>query len=72
MEGDDFEPRLGRIGKGGRAPRYLDQVMRAASLAGRKTAANGRRFNGSRIGRGASIARAIASAAAGVTPWDST
>lgn len=61
MSDDDFEPRLGRIGKAGKEPRYLSQVLRAAHLAGTKVAVRGRRFEGSRIGRGASIARAIAS-----------
>lgn len=61
MGEDEFEPRLGRVGKRGKAPRYLKQVMTAATKAGLKKAGSGRRFDGRRIGRGASLARALAS-----------
>jgi len=62
---DDFEPRLGRIrARGGkRGERYLRQVLRAVSSAsGRALTAAGRRsrFDGSRIGRGAGVGRALA------------
>ncbi|HYE28311.1 MAG TPA: relaxase/mobilization nuclease RlxS [Allosphingosinicella sp.] len=63
MESEEFEPRLGRI----RAPasrrgrRYLYAVLVAAARAGGLKRGKGRRFDGSRIGRGSSVARLLAS-----------
>ena len=60
---DDFEPRLGRqrskSGKQGR--KFLHRVLAATSLAGGLRNAVNRRFDGSRIGRGASIGRLLGS-----------
>ena len=60
---DDFEPRLGRqrskSGKQGR--KFLHRVLAATSLAGGVRSAVNRRFDGSRIGRGASIGRLLGS-----------
>jgi len=58
---DEFEPRLGRMRGKGREARYISQVVRAARRAGRRTGIRSRRFDGSRIGRGASIARVLGS-----------
>lgn len=60
MNDEEFEPRLGRIGARGKDARYLDRVARAARRAGHG-ASRRRRFDGSRIGRGASIARVLRS-----------
>ncbi len=61
MSEDEFEPRLGRIrargGKKGR--RYLGRVAAAAARAGTVTGVRNRRFDGSRIGRGAATARLL-------------
>jgi hypothetical protein len=57
---DDFEPRLGRQGNTGSkkagklATRYASRVAIAAGLIG--GAKGGRKFVGSRIGRGAAVA----------------
>ena len=59
MRDDEFEPRLGRIGRG-KDTRYLNKVVKAAKRAGMKTGRRGH-FDGSRIGRGASIARVLRS-----------
>lgn len=62
MQEDDFEPRLGRM----RAPasrrgrKYLYAVLVAAARAGGLKPGKGRRFDGSRIGRGSSVARLLA------------
>ena len=63
MSDDEFEPKLGRIGnKGGkRGARYAARVVLAARLAGSKTGVRNRRFDGSRIGRGASMGRLLSS-----------
>lgn len=60
MHDDEFTPRLGRMRSLGKEPRYLNQVMKAARRAGRRTGKS-RRFDGSRIGRGASVARVLRS-----------
>jgi len=55
MSEDDFEPRLGRM-RSARSPRgrkYLGSVLAAALRAGLPDKQGGRRFGGSRIGRGA-------------------
>jgi type IV secretory pathway VirD2 relaxase len=62
---DDFKPRLGKIRAQGsrRSQRYLARVLRAASVAsGRALGRLGpsRRFDGSRIGRGAGAGRVLA------------
>lgn len=63
MKDDEFTPRLGRTrGKDGkRTAKYLGRVVVAARLAVAKTGVRGRRFDGSRIGRGASIGRLLSS-----------
>ena len=63
MPDDDFTPKLGRTrGKDGtRALKYGGRVLVAARLAGSKIGVRSRRFDGSRIGRGASIGRLLSS-----------
>jgi type IV secretory pathway VirD2 relaxase len=63
MKDDEFEPRLGKKrGKDGkRTARYVGRVVVAARLAGVTTGVRSRRFDGSRIGRGASIGRLLSS-----------
>jgi type IV secretory pathway VirD2 relaxase len=63
MPDDDFTPKLGRTrGKDGkRALKYGGRILVAARLAGRKVGVRSRRFDGSRIGRGASIGRLLSS-----------
>ncbi|MDH4743816.1 DUF3363 domain-containing protein [Sphingomonas sp. CBMAI 2297] len=61
MAQDDFELWLGHIGKD--RP-FAQQVRKAANLAGgahRSSAARARRFDGSRIGRGAGVGRVLGS-----------
>ena len=61
---DEFEPRLGRIrSKGaGKSTRFLNQVLRAAAMATpAKSGRAGKRFHGSRIGRGAGVGRVLSS-----------
>ncbi len=63
-EEDDFTPRLGKIrnrGGGKRARRYLATVVVAAVRSAEKGAISNRRFDGSRIGRGASMGRLLSS-----------
>jgi len=63
MSEDEFEPRLGRIRNlgGKKARKYLGRVVAAAARAGGGTGIRNRRFDGSRIGRGASIGRVLGS-----------
>ncbi len=63
MSDDDFTPKLGRkSGKDGkRVIKYGGRILAAARLAGSKTGVRSRRFDGSRIGRGASMGRLLAS-----------
>lgn len=63
MPDDDFTPKLGRKrGKDGkRVTKYGGRILVAARLAGAKTGVRSRRFDGSRIGRGASIGRLLSS-----------
>lgn len=63
MPDDDFTPKLGKKrGKDGkRALKYGGRILVAARLAGAKTGVRSRRFDGSRIGRGASIGRLLSS-----------
>ena len=61
---DDFTPRLGRQknrGKGKQARRYLARVVATAIRSAEKGSVRNRRFDGSRIGRGASIGRLLSS-----------
>ncbi|SLJ91218.1 relaxase/mobilization nuclease RlxS [Novosphingobium mathurense] len=60
MRDDEFEPHLGRLRGRGKEQRYLNRVVKAAKRAGMKTGRRGR-FDGSRIGRGASVARVLRS-----------
>src|SRR3546814_9625455 len=63
MPDDDFTPELGRKrGKDGkRTVKYGGRILKAARLAGTKTGGQSRRFDGSRIGRGASMGRLLSS-----------
>src|SRR3546814_11616589 len=65
MPDDDFTPELGRKrGKDGkRTVKYGGRILKAARLAGTKTGGQSRRFDGSRIGRGASMGRLLSSRA---------
>jgi type IV secretory pathway VirD2 relaxase len=56
---DDVEPHLGRMRSDGQT--YLHKVDVAATRLGRAVRASGRRFDGSRIGRGASLGRVLGS-----------
>lgn len=62
-EDDEFKPRLGKQRqKGGkRARRYLGRVVGAALRSAEKGAVRSSRFDGSRIGRGASMGRLLSS-----------
>lgn len=63
MPDDDFKPKLGRSRSkdGKRATKYGGRILAAAQLAGTKTGVKARRFDGSRIGRGASVGRLLSS-----------
>ncbi len=61
MHDDEFEPRLGRMRGGGKEPRYLSLVVKAARRASGRTGIRSHRFDGSRIGRGAGLARVLRS-----------
>ena len=63
MPDDDFKPRLGsKRGKDGKkVVKYGGRILAAARLAGTKTGVRSRRFDGSRIGRGASMGRLLSS-----------
>ncbi len=63
MSDDDFTPKLGRKRSkdGKKVGRYGGRVLKAARLAGTKTGVRSRRFDGSRIGRGASMGRLLSS-----------
>lgn len=61
---DEFEPRLGRMRAGkARRENFRGQVLKAANLAGGIKGPSGRarRFDGSRIGRGAGVGRVLSS-----------
>jgi type IV secretory pathway VirD2 relaxase len=61
-QGDDFELWLGRIGDRGRGSgkRFANRIRQAAQLAGGQRARGGaRKFDGSRIGRGAGAGRVL-------------
>ncbi|MEO0419462.1 MAG: relaxase/mobilization nuclease RlxS [Pseudomonadota bacterium] len=61
MSEDDFTPRIGRMRAKGAKRRYLGQVVAAARRAGARTGIRSRRFDGSRIGRGAGLGRVLGS-----------
>jgi hypothetical protein len=65
MSDDEFKPRIGRIRvrgtSGKRAKKFLGRVVAATARAGASTRVRTRRFDGSRIGRGASIGRVVRS-----------
>ena len=60
---EDFTPRLGRQRQrsGKKARRYLGRIVGAAIRSAEKGAISSRRFDGSRIGRGASMGRLLSS-----------
>ena len=60
---DEFKPRFGRQRQQGgkRARRYLGRVVGAAIRSAEKGSVRSRRFDGSRIGRGASMGRLLSS-----------
>jgi len=58
---DDFEPRLGRQRGRDGAARYASRVVVAAGLVAASVTPRSRRFDGSRIGRGAAIGRLLSS-----------
>ncbi|WP_340268173.1 relaxase/mobilization nuclease RlxS [Sphingobium mellinum] len=62
-EDDEFTPRLGRQRQRSskKARRYLGRVVGAAIRSAEKGAVRSRRFDGSRIGRGASMGRLLSS-----------
>lgn len=62
-EDDEFTPRLGRQRQrsGKKARRYLGRVVGAAIRSAEKGAIRSRHFDGSRIGRGASMGRLLSS-----------
>nr|WP_062120861.1 relaxase/mobilization nuclease RlxS [Sphingobium sp. MI1205] len=63
MPDDDLTPKLGntRGNDGKRALKYGGRILAATRLAGKKTGRKSRRFDGSRIGRGASMGRLLSS-----------
>jgi type IV secretory pathway VirD2 relaxase len=63
MRDEEFEPQLGRVRAAGksRARKYLGRVTAAATRAGKAGAARSNQFDGSRIGRGASMGRLLSS-----------
>jgi type IV secretory pathway VirD2 relaxase len=58
---EEFIPKLGKPGNRGKAKarKYLGAVVGAAARAGAGTGVRARRFDGSRIGRGASMGRVL-------------
>ncbi|EZP68031.1 Conjugal transfer protein TraI [Novosphingobium resinovorum] len=60
MDDDEFTPRLGKMRSRGKEVRYLSLVVKAARRASRGRAKRSH-FDGSRIGRGASVARVLRS-----------
>ncbi|HEU4961957.1 MAG TPA: relaxase/mobilization nuclease RlxS [Sphingomonas sp.] len=62
-EDEEFTPRLGRQRQqsGKKARRYLGRVVGAAIRSAEKGSVRSRRFDGSRIGRGASMGRLLSS-----------
>ncbi|MBL9071844.1 MAG: relaxase/mobilization nuclease and DUF3363 domain-containing protein [Sphingopyxis sp.] len=60
MDDEEFTPRLGRMRRRGKEAGYLALVVKAARVAGRRAPRRGG-FDGSRIGRGAGVARVLRS-----------
>ncbi|WP_206243640.1 relaxase/mobilization nuclease RlxS [Novosphingobium terrae] len=58
---DDFKPHLSPPRSRPAPKRYLSQIIKAAQRSARKLGPRSRRFDGSRIGRGAARARVLAS-----------
>lgn len=60
---DDFTPKLGRKRPkdGKKVVKYGGRILAAVRLSGTKTGVRSRRFDGSRIGRGASMGRLLSS-----------
>ena len=58
MDDDEFTPRLGKMRSRGKEVRYLALVVRATRRASKGAAKRGY-FDGSRIGRGAAVARVL-------------
>lgn len=63
MPEDDLTPKLGKTrgNDGRRTLKYGGRILAATRLAGKKTGMKSRRFDGSRIGRGASMGRLLSS-----------
>lgn len=61
MSEDEFTPRIGRMRSKGTKRKYLGQIVEAARRTGKRTGTRTRRFDGSRIGRGAGIGRVLGS-----------
>lgn len=63
MSDDDFTPKLGRSrsNDANRTTKYGGKIRAAVRLAGAKSGVRSRRFDGSRIGRGASVGRLLSS-----------
>lgn len=67
MSDDEFTPKLGRgrskdgLKAGSGAVKYGGKILAASRLAGAKTGVRSKRFDGSRIGRGASMGRLLSS-----------
>ena len=63
MSDDEFKPRLGRLRSRGtsgkRVRKFLGRIVAATARTGPSTGVRSRRFDGSRIGRGASIGRVL-------------
>ncbi|GAC1582396.1 MAG: hypothetical protein NVS3B5_16790 [Sphingomicrobium sp.] len=63
MNNDEFKPRLGRIrasgASGKRARKFLGRIAAAMARTGASTGVRSRRFDGSRMSRGASIGRVL-------------
>lgn len=58
---DDFTPKVGKPGArgSGKGRKYLGRVVAGAAREGSRTGTRSKRFDGSRIGRGASIGRVL-------------
>jgi type IV secretory pathway VirD2 relaxase len=60
---NEFEPRLGKMRqvRGKRATKYLGRILSAGAVVAAASAVRARRFDGSRIGRGAAMGRLLSS-----------
>jgi type IV secretory pathway VirD2 relaxase len=65
MSDDQFKPRLGRLRASGtsgkRARKFVGRIVAATARTGASIGVRSRRFDGSRIGRGASVGRVLRS-----------